>query len=85
MKVQLVCIFLLAVMVATLSSKVIMGRDRYIVMLKDGATDEHIESLVHMVEDHEGLSREELFLKSTNNLLPMFYGNMREKTANKVR
>ena len=85
MKVQLVCIFLLAVMVATLSSKVIIGRDRYIIMLKYGATDEHIESLVHMVEEHEGLSREELFLKSTNNLLPMFYGNMREKTANNVR
>ena len=75
----------LATMVVTLSSKGITERDRYIVMLKDGATDEHIESLVRMVEEHEGAPRGELFLKSTNSLLPMFYGNMREETANKVR
>ena len=37
-----------------------------------------------MVEAHESLPREGLFIKSDNSLLPIFFGNILEETAIKV-
>ena len=37
-----------------------------------------------MVEAHESLPREELFIKSDNSLLPVFFANILMETANKV-
>ena len=70
MKIQIVCAFLLAIFAVTFAGKDIGYNDRYIVLLKEGATDEQIEEVIQLVEGHEGLPREELFIESYNTLLP---------------
>ena len=83
MKMQFVCAFLLTTLVVSARYQY-EEKERYIVLLKKGATDEQIEEVIQMVETHESLPREELFIKSNNSLLPIFFGNILEETANKV-
>ena len=84
MKVQSVCALILATLALTFTGKVMGEKERYIIMLKEGATDEHIEEVIQTVEGHEGLARDELFVRSFNELLPMFFGTISKETANKV-
>ena len=83
MKVQPVCA-ILATLALTFAGRVMGEKERYIIILKEGATDEHIEEVIQTVEGHEGLAREELSVKSFNELLPMLFSTISEETANKV-
>ena len=83
MKIQYVCAFLLTTLVVSVMCQH-EENERYIVQLKEGATDEQIEEVIQLVEGHESLPREELFIESDNTLLPMFYGEISEETAEKV-
>ena len=81
MKLHIMCVIVLTVSILVSCEEV---NERYIVLLQEGATDEHIEIFIQQIELHSALPRDEMFVDSDNSLLPLVYGNFNKETANKV-
>ena len=55
--------------------------DSYIVLLKEGATDEHLEDVIQQMEKYSSQSRDEMSIESENSLLPVLFGEFNEEVA----
>ena len=84
MKIQYMCAFLLGALVISVMGKFIRETEKYIVLLKEGATDEQIEEVIQLIEGHESLPREEMLIESDNTLLPIIFGTISKETSEKV-
>ena len=81
MKLQIV-FAILCVFALSATSQYIDGS--YIIQLKDGATEAHIEEVIQTIEDHTLSSREEMEITSTSSVLPIVFGKFNEETAEMV-
>ena len=55
--------------------------DSYIVLLKEGATDEHLEAVIQQMEKYSSQSRDEMSIESENSVLPVLFGEFNEEVA----
>ena len=56
----------------------------YIIQLKDGSSELHIEEVIQIIEDHTMSSREEMEITSSSLLIPLVFGKFDEETAEMV-
>ena len=81
MKLQIVCAMLFAFALCA-ESQYIDGS--YIIQLKDGSSEAHIEEVIQIIEDHTMSSREEMEITSSSLLIPLVFGKFDEETAEMV-
>ena len=81
MKLQIVLAVLFAFAVCAESQYI---DNSYIVQLKDGSTEAHIEEVIQKIEDHTMTSREEMEITSCSSALPLVFGKFGKDTAEMV-
>ena len=81
MKLQIVLAVLFAFAVCAESEYI---DNSYIVQLKDGSTEAHIEEVIRKIEDHTMTSREEMKITSYSSALPLVFGKFGKETADMV-
>ena len=81
MKLQIVLTVLFAFAVCAESEYI---DNSYIVQLKDGSTEAHIEEVIWKIEDHTMTSREEMEITSCSSALPLVFGKFGKETAEMV-
>ena len=81
MKLQIVLAVLFAFAVCAKSEYI---DNSYIVQLKDGSTEAHIEEVIRKIEDHTMTSREEMEITSYSSALPLVFGKFGKETAEMV-
>ena len=81
MKLQIVLTVLFAFALCAESQHI---DNSYIVQLKDGSTEAHIEEVIRKIEDHIMTSREEMEITSYSSALPLVFGKFGKETADMV-
>ena len=81
MKLQIVFVMLFAFAVCA-ESEYIDGS--YIILLKEGSSEAHIEEVIQKIEDHTISSREEMEITSFSSVLPIVFGKFDKETAEMV-
>ena len=56
----------------------------YIILLKDGSSEAHIEEVIQKIEGHVMSSREEMEITSSSSVLPIVFGKFDKETAEMV-
>ena len=59
-------------------------RERYIIVLKEGSTQQDFERVMNKIEIHEEREWEELDMNYISNLIPIIFATISEETIEKV-